>query len=766
MKHAAAAPFTIILLFGLVFTDAEAQALRAGQVTVHVANPAPADRPDEVVVLSWSELTLRLPAVAPGRVRVRDAGTGEELPSQVLDGDGDGSVDELLFLAGFFAHQERAFAVEAVAPERETESRVAAAHMPERDDVAWENDRVAFRTYGEGLWALEDLVSSGIDVWTKRTRDLVIDKWYADGHYHTDTGEGADFFAVGPTLGAGGTAVWRSGELYRAPNFATHRIIADGPLRAVVELGYGPFDAGGLEVEETKRITIDLGDHYFRSESTFRASNGDPPQYVTGLVDREGMVASIAAEARPWTWLSGWGPVARANGGHGDLGTAVLVPSETIVDRTHASDHHLLVMEAQPGHPAVHYVASGWTAGGDFAGPESWWDYLDDVAVHLSHPLTISYFTNPAQSDSREALGRAYDDLRPLLDDPVEPDAIPYSINEDGTLKGVAPRSWTSGFYAGILWYLYDATGDPAAADAAARWTAQLEDMKDYTGTHDLGFIIYNSFGNGYRLTGDPHYREVVIDAANALITRFNPTVGAIRSWDFGDWQFPVIVDNMMNLELLFAATRFTGDSTYYDVAVEHARTTLENHYRDDYSSVHVVDYDTLTGEVLGHQTHQGLSDESAWSRGQAWGLYGFVMTYRETGDEAYLDHARRIADFILSHPNMPEDWVPYWDFDVEAAPDTPRDASAAAITASALYELSRYVPGEESRRYVDSADRMLRSLASDAFQAPPQTPGPFLLTRATGSVPGGFEIDVPIIYTDYYYLEALLRRVRLGGGS
>ena len=764
MKHTAAAACASILLSILILADAGAQALRAGQVTVYVANPAPVDRPDEVVVLSWAELSQRLPAVASDRVRVLAAGTGEELPSQILDEDGDGSADELLFLAGFFAHQERAFIVEPVAPEDKVEVRVHATHMSDRDDVAWENDRVAFRTYGEGLWALEDLVSSGIDVWMKRTRDLVIDRWYADGHYHADTGEGADFFAVGKTLGAGGTAVWHDNELYRAPNFASHRILADGPLRAVVELNYGPFDAGGLEVRESKRITIDLGDHYFRSESTFRASSGDALQYMTGLVEREGMVTFAAAGARPWTWLSGWGPVARSSGGHGDLGTAVLVPAENLVDRTTASGHHLLLMEAQPGRPAVHYVASGWTPSGDFAGPESWWAYLDDVAVQLSHPLTISYSTDSVGSDIREALGRAYEELRPFLDDPVEPEAIPYSINEDGSLKGVAAGSWTSGFYPGVLWYLYDATGDPAAADAAARWTALVEDMKDDSGTHDLGFIIYNSFGNGYRLTGDRHYREVVIDAANTLMTRYNPTVGAIRSWDWGDWQFPAIVDNMMNLELLFAATRLTGDSSYYDVAVEHALTTLQHHYRDDYSSAHVVDYDTLTGEVLARQTHQGLSDESAWSRGQAWGLYGFVMTYRETGDDAFLDQARRIADFILSHPNMPEDWVPHWDFDAEAGPDTPRDASAAAITASALYELSRYVTGDERRHYVDAADRMLGSLASAAYQAPAQTPGPFLLTHATGSVPGKFEIDVPIIYADYYYLEALLRRLRLGG--
>ena len=805
MKHAAAGFSAIILLFSIVgLSTADAQTLRAGQIHVEVANPSDIERPDEVVELDWHVLAQHLPAIAPERVRVLEAGTGDELPSQPIDSDADGSTDRLLFLADFFPHQERAFVVEAVAPQGDVADRVHVSHMAERDDVAWENDRVAFRTYGEGLWALEDLVSSGIDVWMKRTRELVIDRWYAGGHYHTDAGEGADFFAVGPTLGAGGTAVWSRGErasenaegdnpnldespgedaegddpnrggsrdrdvqgarLHRAPNFASHRIIANGPIRAVVELSYGPFVAGGMDVEEVKRITIDAGDHFFRSESTFRTPTGEAIQVATGLVEREGMVASVAAEARPWTWLAGWGPVARANGGHGDLGTAVLVAADRLIEDVRAAGHHLLIADGANGQPVVHYVAAGWTPSGDFDGPSSWWAYLDEVATRLSHPLTISFRSDPIRQTMEEALGRAHEKLRPFLDDPADPDAIPYSVNEDGTLKGVSPRSWTSGFYPGILWYLYDVTGEPAVSEAAARWTALLEEVKDYDGTHDLGFMIYNSFGNGYRLTGKPAYRDVVIDAANTLMTRYNPRVRSIRSWDFGDWQFPVIVDNMMNLELLFAATRFTGDSSYSDVAVEHARTTLRNHYRDDHSSVHVVDYDTLTGEVIDRQTHQGLSDESAWSRGQAWGLYGFVMIYRETGDDAFRDHAQRIADFILTHSNMPEDGVPYWDFDAEAGPDTPRDASAAAITASALYELSRYVTGEDRGRYVDAADRMLVSLASGSYQAPANTPGPFLLSRATGSVPGGFEIDVPIIYADYYYLEALLRRLRLGG--
>ena len=254
----------------------------------------------------------------------------------------------------------------------------------------------------------------------------------------------------------------------------------------------------------------------------------------------------------------------------------------------------------------------------------------------------------------------------------------------------------------------------------------------------------------------------------NALAIRSpgsqNETVGAIRSWDWGEWEYPVIIDNMMNLELLFAAAELTGDESFYDVAVQHANTTIEHHFRDDASSVHVVDFDTLTGAVRSKMTHQGYSDESAWSRGQAWGLYGFTLVYRETKEPHFLDQAVRIADFILAHPNLPEDYVPYWDHDAPDIPHEPRDASAAAITASALYELSGYVEGADRERYLAAADRMLGSLTSAAYRASAATPRPFVLTHSVGSVPGEFEVDGPIVYADYYYLEALLRKLRMEG--
>jgi len=336
----------------------------------------------------------------------------------------------------------------------------------------------------------------------------------------------------------------------------------------------------------------------------------------------------------------------------------------------------------------------------------------------------------------------------------IDSTAIPRTI-VNGKLKGTKSKSWTSGFYPGVLWQLYGHTNNPELRNAAQQWTDFAEKEKWDDGTHDLGFKIYCPYGNAFKITQDESYKDVFVQAGQTLSTRFNPTVGAIRSWDFNAdvWKFPVIIDNMMNLELLFETSIHTGDNSYYDLSVEHATTTMENHFRTDNSSYHVVDYDPNTGEVVQKNTHQGLGHESAWSRGQAWGLYGFTVAYRYTNNVAYLNQAKRIADFIFEHPNLPADFIPYWDFDITGA-DHPRDVSAAAIAASGLLELQEYVP-ENSDKYIDWAQKTLTSIGSENYQL--DTP-PFFIQHSTGSVPGNFEIDSPIIYAEYYYVEALLR--------
>jgi hypothetical protein len=337
----------------------------------------------------------------------------------------------------------------------------------------------------------------------------------------------------------------------------------------------------------------------------------------------------------------------------------------------------------------------------------------------------------------------------------------PRTVEKDGNLRIVPPRDWCSGFFPGSLWQMYAYNHDSYWREEAVSYTWPIEEMKRYKGTHDLGFIIYNSFGQAYRLTGERSYRDVALQAAGSLITRYRDQVKAIRSWDHSKdkWDYPVIIDNLMNLELLFWATAETGDSIYHKVAVNHANTTLKNHFRDDCSSYHVVSYDTVTGRAVKKATHQGIHDESVWSRGQAWGLYGYTMCYRFTKDPAYLDQAGKIAGFFFNLPELPADLIPYWDMKDPAIPQSPRDASAAAVFASGLYELSAYASAPMCDTYRKWADTIVENLGAH-YQAEPGTGKGFLLLHSTGNYPSHDEIDVPISYADYYYLEALLRRI------
>ena len=348
----------------------------------------------------------------------------------------------------------------------------------------------------------------------------------------------------------------------------------------------------------------------------------------------------------------------------------------------------------------------------------------------------------------------------------------PRTINKDGSLSMVHPHDWCSGFFPGSLWQVYDYTNNDTWREEAISWTWPIEEAKWHKGTHDLGFMIYNSFGKAYELTNERSYKDVVIQGSRTLITRYNPKVKCIRSWDHNrhKWEYPVIIDNMMNLEMLFRATQLTGDSIFWRIAVNHANTTMKNHFREDYSSYHVIDYYPETGEVRKRNTNQGNSDDSFWSRGQAWGLYGYTMTYRFTKDQVYLAQAENIADFFINLPNMPKDGVPYWDMKMEEINNctaenintqVPRDASAAALVASALYELCTYVTPEKGTKYRKYADNIVENLAMH-YQAPLNTHYGFLLLHSTGHHPRNIEVDVPLNYADYYYLEALARKEKL----
>lgn len=352
---------------------------------------------------------------------------------------------------------------------------------------------------------------------------------------------------------------------------------------------------------------------------------------------------------------------------------------------------------------------------------------------------------------------------------PADTTVMPRNIEGDArhwACRPIGPEEWCSGFWPGVLWYDYEYSGDPAVRAAAADATRRLEPILDRpVFDHDLGFLMYCSFGNAYRLTGDDHYRKVIVNAADSLATLFNPAVGTLLAWprhvkDYGGHN--TIMDTMINLEMLFFAAKNGGNPYCYDIAVSHAETTMRHHFRPDGSCYHVAVYDPESGRFLRGCTHQGYADGSMWARGQAWAIYGYTVVYRETHDQRFLDFACKVADVYLDR--LPDDSVPLWDFDDPRGLDAPRDASAAAVVASALLELEDYADKDHAARYHDASRKMLASLSSDAYRSGDRNDS-FLL-HSTGHHPAGTEIDASIIYADYYYIEALNRLRKAENGN
>lgn len=341
----------------------------------------------------------------------------------------------------------------------------------------------------------------------------------------------------------------------------------------------------------------------------------------------------------------------------------------------------------------------------------------------------------------------------------LPPDRFPKTyFPATGKFETSGSGWWCSGFYPGTLLYLYEQTKDKTLLTEAERILTVLEKEQYNKTTHDLGFMMFCSFGNANRINPKPEYRDILINSARSLASRFDPKVGCIKSWDSEKSDYLVIIDNMMNLELLFWATKVTGDSSFYNIAITHAETTMKNHFRPDYSSYHVINYNPETGAVQKKRTAQGYADESAWARGQAWGLYGYTVMYRETKNKRYLEQARHIAEFILNHPNLPSDKIPYWDFNAPDVPNALRDASAGSVMASALLELSTYAGKKESAKYFKAAETMITTLSSSQYKAAPGTNGGFILMHSVGHIPQKSEVDVPLTYADYYFVEAMER--------
>lgn len=381
------------------------------------------------------------------------------------------------------------------------------------------------------------------------------------------------------------------------------------------------------------------------------------------------------------------------------------------------------------------------------------------LSVKVSSQISMDKIVDDALAFSLQQSMGMYETLK------VQPDRLPRTI-ENNKLITSKPSGWVSGFFPGTLWYLYENSKDTSVLRAAEAMTNRIEKQQYDTTNHDVGFKINCSFGNGYRLTGKETYRQVIINGAKSLSTRFNPTVGCTQSWNREQWSFPVIIDNMMNLELLTVASSYMGESTYYNMAKSHADKTMENHFRTDGSSYHVVNYDDKSGEVLTKITHQGLSDDSSWARGQAWGLYGFTMMYRQTGKQDYLDQAIKIAQFIMNHPRLPKDKIPYWDFDAPNIPKAKRDASAGAIMASAFIELSTMVQEKLAKDFFRLGEQQIRSLASTAYRAKKVGDNHYFILQHSVGFMSKYEVDAPLSYADYYFVEALVRYKKLKAGK
>ncbi len=397
--------------------------------------------------------------------------------------------------------------------------------------------------------------------------------------------------------------------------------------------------------------------------------------------------------------------------------------------------------------------------------------WLPVAAIAAVAALSPSCATQPERDIIAENFAVAEQQTQSLLAASLQGGEVRTpSTYKNEEIDFVPIDDWVSGFFAGTLWYLYEYTGDEKWREGAIKHTEVLDPIQYLTWHHDVGFMIYCSYGNGLRLTNNKAYEKVITTTAESLSTRFHETPGVILSWNVDrgwqgerGWKYPVIIDNMMNLELMFEASIMSGNDKYRDIAIKHADRTIEEHFRDDYSTYHVVDYDPETGKVRRRCTAQGYADESAWARGQTWAIYGYLVCYRYTQDERYLEQAKRVYDFIFTHRNLPADLVPYWDYNAPNIPAEPRDVSSAAITASALYELYSYTQNEKYRK---TGDKIIESLSTDAYRAKDGENGGFILMHSVGSIPHGSNIDVPLNYADYYFLEALLRKQKTDKGE
>ncbi len=371
------------------------------------------------------------------------------------------------------------------------------------------------------------------------------------------------------------------------------------------------------------------------------------------------------------------------------------------------------------------------------------------IGINIScNPSNIKEKTYPMVDQAQKY---ALSQLKKSLNE-VTVGEYPKRTFGEGAWQLTKPTEWTSGFFPGCLWLAYQLSGDSSWIEPAQEFTEGLTEQQYNTKTHDIGFMMFNSFGNGYKHNHSDDYKKIIIQSAKSLATRYNDNTKCIQSWN-GDFQ--VIIDNMMNLDILFWAAKNGGGKALYNIAVTHANTTIKNHIRDDYSTFHVIVFDTVTGDVIQRKTHQGYADNSTWARGQAWGVYGFTVCFRETRDSTYLEAAINLADYFINA--LPDDFIPFWDLNLPDDYDRKfKDTSAASIFVSGLLELRKYV--QNTDRYDEVALNILTNLITKYLTKGTNSSGILLHSAYNVNSENKYDWDASTIWGDYYFLEALKR--------
>lgn len=644
---------------------------------------------------------------------------------------------------------------------------------PERmNDLVWENDKFGMRAYGPGEWHRW----SGFDVFNKgRNAGSAVTMMHNHGKcgdWHDTPWEGVlDNYTMGASRGVGGIAHFADGEWKTYPGWESCRVLHTGDDYLEFEVTYPACSGAG---KMTCRITLRRGERFFRNDVTFDCM---PEGFAAGpgldLEPKRGHAGSLfedAASGIVSLFENPKGP----NGLQGSTMAAVFpAPGQSFELRTDHQNCRILCFRTPT---FSYYAGASWSLAGEITTPADWHRHVREFLAGVTARATggdaaqspVDALADRLPQIFRNAASQYRRVLKNMEREP--PDRLPGGLR-NGTFVSVPPVDWTSGFFPGALWYLHEATGDEALKAAAVAYTERLiEPLRHDASNHDVGFRTYCSAGNALRLTGERRYADFLHDTAAALRTRYDDGLGLIRSWDTeSKWtkncftpEFIVIIDNMMNLELLEWDAKNGGDAKSDRIARSQADLTDAHHFRADGSAYHILGYNPLTRKIQAFFAGQGASADGAWARGQAWAIYGFSVMYRETRDRRYLVRACKAADYWLDEPNLPKDGVPYWDFKAADLPNEERDASAAAVTASALLELSEFTSGARRARYFAAARKILTTLSSPAYTAAEGTNAGYLLLHSVGNKPGNSEIDAPLTYADYYYLEALLRYRRL----